>query len=581
MSFNPVEEQFHESILARGHAFEVVFQVDLLILDEGILMRVKIDQDKVAEYRDLWLQGVKFPPMDVFADIGGDNKNRVADGFHRLLGAIEAGLKTIRCRVFRGDRRAAILYACKINTIHGWRSTALDRRKAVITLLLDNEWKKESNYWIAEQCGVDEGTVRNINAELKADLLNQTPQTGIYIYGNSVDGTKSTNKINAGEKPTPEPEVKIVKRGGKEFPMRVNNIGVKQKDPANESARDTRPTTTALQKSATLAANTSAQQENEDLTEQQSPKTVSCRECGDECNEKDCTKLEGRWFFCGSCDKRLSCDACNEFCSLETVTVFGEFMYCASCAVAAERLQKPLLPKQEQSFDPNTLPILAPSQQVASRLQETPFKQLAEASDKAETKRQPTIQPSGHEDWCTSPEHVQLIRQFAGGPIALDPCSNPYATTAPLLKFYKEHNGLSKDWAKELESRHLRGLVYVNPPYDSETLEKVASHCVTQYNKGLEILSLVPCKTDQDWWQDAVLKTASTFCFVKGRIKFWENGGPKGGAPMSCAFIYWGVRVEQFYKIFAAIGGVIELGMLREAKQQKDDTLKLVKGGEQ
>ena len=56
-------------------------------------MRVGFDQSKVAEYTELWKQGVIFPPLDIFADVKGDKKDRVADGFHRLLAAIAANIE--------------------------------------------------------------------------------------------------------------------------------------------------------------------------------------------------------------------------------------------------------------------------------------------------------------------------------------------------------------------------------------------------------------------------------------------------------------------------------------------------------
>ena len=520
MAYNPAEDKFHDDMIANGYMFKAMRRPSTLIIDEGIQMRVGFDQSKVAEYTELWKQGVIFPPLDIFADVKGDKKDRVADGFHRLLAAIAANIERVPCNIYQGDRRAAILHACKANTKHGWRATALDRRKAVITLLLDNEWKKESNVWIAEQCGSDERTVRRIQAELAADLPAQASQSGISIFGIAEDGTKSTNEINAGEKPTPESEIRIVKRGGKEFPMKVNNIGAKQKEQASESIRGTIPSTTAQQSPATLATDDSIKES-------------------------------------------LRCDACDEVFPLKTLKVFDEFMYCEGCAFAAERLRKPAPPKEEKTFDTS------------------PTQGLAEA--RRETRGQPTIQPSGHDSWCTSPEHVELIHRFAGGPIALDPCSNPHATTTPLLKFYKEHDGLSKDWAQELEARRLRGLVYVNPPYDTDTLEKVATHCVTQHSKGLEILSLVPCKMDQEWWQSTVFETASAICFVKGRIKFWEEGAPKAGAPMPCAFVYWGPRADFFEVVFSAVGRVLSLELLREAKtiKQTKPTLSLVKGDDE
>jgi hypothetical protein len=188
---------------------------------------------------------------------------------------------------------------------------------------------------------------------------------------------------------------------------------------------------------------------------------------------------------------------------------------------------------------------------------------------KTESKGSPTIQPSGHDGWCTPPTLIEYIRRFAGGAVALDPCSNPYATIPALLTFYKEHEGLEKDWAAELKARQLQGLVYVNPPYNIETLDEVTFKCAEQALKGLEILALVPCKLDQEWWQDTVFETASAACFVKGRIKFWKEGKPTSGAPMPCAFLYWGPRVKPFQRVFSHVGMVLKLGAFRKFGRKK------------
>jgi hypothetical protein len=186
-----------------------------------------------------------------------------------------------------------------------------------------------------------------------------------------------------------------------------------------------------------------------------------------------------------------------------------------------------------------------------------------------DSKGPPTIQPSGHDGWCTPPSLIEYILQFAGGAIALDPCSNPYATLPALLTFYKEHEGLEKDWATELKARGLQGLVYVNPPYDANTLDEVTFKCAEQACKGLEVLALVPCKLDQDWWQDTVFETASALCFVKGRIKFWKEGKPTSGAPMPCAFLYWGPRSKLFQKVFSHVGMVMKLRISRKSGRKK------------
>ena len=307
--------------------------------------------------------------------------------------------------------------------------------------------------------------------------------------------------------------------------------------------------------------------------------------------------MEGPSYLCASCATHSQCDGCDEFFTAQNLNAFDDFLYCAECSGPAERLCQPPTNTSEDLdergiFDAvvplPTQPVFA-QEGVASLPQEelktSPLlvPPATEAETKPVAKGQPTIQPSRHDSWCTPPELIGYIHQFTSGVIALDPCSNPHAITRPLLKFYKEDNGLEKDWAKELEAKRLKGLVYVNPPYDTETLEKVAIKCADQAKKGLEVLSLVPCKLDQEWWQYTVFETASALCFVKGRIKFWEEGRPKSGAPMACAFLYWGTRADFFEVVFSIVGRVLSLELLREAKavKQAKPTLSLVKGDDE
>jgi hypothetical protein len=600
MSYNPYEEQFHEELMAKGYMLEREEDLDALEFDEGTQMRVSTNWDKVAEYRDKWLVGERFPPIDVFYD-PKDYLQRIADGIHRYLAAKEAGLKKIPIRVFRGSRRDAILYACKANGKHGFSSSDEDKRKAVLTLLADDEWKVRSNPWIAEQCNCGATLVWNLREEIKAsqpaDHAKQSSQPGSASSLSREDSTTNPSEINDSENSTPE--IRMVKRGGREFPMKINNIGAKQKEASNANlSRGTgRQPAQTQQNSAPLPENADPQRPNplssppKAQPTQQSPQVVTCCGCREDFNKADCTELGGPHYLCEDCAARSQCDGCDETFTAQNLKAFDDFLYCTVCTGPAERLRQTAAndTHEENSFNLGEHGISG-QEEVAllpqEKLKTSPplvITQATQPETKSEAKGQPTIQPSGHDSWCTPPELLGYIHQFTGGIIALDPCSNPYAITQPLLQFYKEDNGLEKDWATELEAQRLKGLVYVNPPYDTETLEKVSSKCAEQSQRGLEVLSLVPCKLDQEWWQSTVFDTVNALCFVKGRIKFWEDGRPKSGAPMPCAFLYWGARSEFFEVVFSGLGRVLSLELLREAKAANSNkpVLSLVKGGDE
>ena len=86
--------------------------------------------------------GATFPPMLACHD---GLVYWLADGFHRYHAHRRAGLKQIQVDVREGMLREAILYSVGANAAHGLRRGNEDNRKAIMTLLRDEEWVKWSN----------------------------------------------------------------------------------------------------------------------------------------------------------------------------------------------------------------------------------------------------------------------------------------------------------------------------------------------------------------------------------------------------------------------------------------------------
>jgi hypothetical protein len=124
----------------------------------------------VAEYAEAMKGGSTFPPVIVFSD---GNDNWVSDGFHRLEAADEAGKATIAAEVRQGTQRDAILFAVGANQDHGLRRTREDVRRAIVTLLADEEWGAWSDRSIADKVGASHPTVAAIRREL-GQLVNFT-----------------------------------------------------------------------------------------------------------------------------------------------------------------------------------------------------------------------------------------------------------------------------------------------------------------------------------------------------------------------------------------------------------------------
>lgn len=73
--------------------------------------------------------------------------------------------------VRNGTRRDALLFACGANASHGLRRSSADKRKAVETLLADDEWKQWSDREIAKRCHVSHVSVGSWRQE-RASALN-------------------------------------------------------------------------------------------------------------------------------------------------------------------------------------------------------------------------------------------------------------------------------------------------------------------------------------------------------------------------------------------------------------------------
>ncbi len=145
-----------------------MIKISDLILSEEVQSRVSLDENVINEYAEAMKNGDEFPPIDVYKD--GDD-NYVADGFHRVKGAIKAGLTEFKAKIKEGTIRDAILHSVSANSTHGLRRTNLDKRNAVEKLLVDPEWQLWSDNQIAKQCAVDHKTVAKIRNDLqKSDL---------------------------------------------------------------------------------------------------------------------------------------------------------------------------------------------------------------------------------------------------------------------------------------------------------------------------------------------------------------------------------------------------------------------------
>jgi hypothetical protein len=182
----------------------------------------------------------------------------------------------------------------------------------------------------------------------------------------------------------------------------------------------------------------------------------------------------------------------------------------------------------------------------------------------------PAIAPSGYDGWNTPPELLKVIARFAGTRgIALDPCSNGHSEVPASIRLGRYDCGLQADWYDAIreggywKGHQDTGIVYVNPPYDQATLAHTNQHAREQARTGLSIVTLVPAKVDQQWYQDAVSRDAAAVCFVRGRVGFWREGQPAQGSAFACLLLHYGAEAERFCEALAGVGVCLDLERAR------------------
>ena len=154
--------------------------------------------------------------------------------------------------------------------------------------------------------------------------------------------------------------------------------------------------------------------------------------------------------------------------------------------------------------------------------------------------------PTKH--WNTPPKILAVVREFFGGRIDLDPCSNEHSLVDASVQYKLPEDGLALEWF---------GNVFCNPPYGRNPENKTS--LLNWTNKAAEslaeIIMLIPVATNTRHFY-RIWETAQCVCFLKdSRLKFWIDGKEdKKGAPMACCLVYWGSNSERFNKQFSSLG---------------------------
>lgn len=142
---------------------------------DSVQPREQMDLTAIADYSAAMLlgedgqlidlRGDDWAPIVVYCDAEG--KRWLADGFHRVRAAREAGHQGMQALVFAGTKSDALLHAVGANVRNGVRITNADKRRAVGLLLEDARLSAKTDTEIAALCCVSQPFVSKLRGELR------------------------------------------------------------------------------------------------------------------------------------------------------------------------------------------------------------------------------------------------------------------------------------------------------------------------------------------------------------------------------------------------------------------------------
>jgi site-specific DNA-methyltransferase (adenine-specific) len=131
-------------------------------------------------------------------------------------------------------------------------------------------------------------------------------------------------------------------------------------------------------------------------------------------------------------------------------------------------------------------------------------------------------------EWVTPQEFYDKLHNVFN--FTLDPCCTPQNRKCEVF-FTLENDGLNQHW-------HGHN-VFVNPPY-GRVISKWVEKCYKESNENTPIVLLIPSRTDTSYQHDYIFAHSKAICFIRGRLKFVENGVIKNSAPFPSQIALFG-----------------------------------------
>jgi transposase len=136
--------------------------IEMIEATTATQVRVKLDRSLIDRYTEDIKNGAIMPPVDVFAE-QGSSRHILADGFHRVIAAVNADKSEIEVKVHEGGMHEALIFALSANRTHGQRRTNADKINAVKLALKDPKLSGLPQQEIADVCGVSINTVSRVS----------------------------------------------------------------------------------------------------------------------------------------------------------------------------------------------------------------------------------------------------------------------------------------------------------------------------------------------------------------------------------------------------------------------------------
>jgi protein gp37 len=176
-------------------------KIDVIGRDPEIQAREEMNQDTLTQYSENWIAGIEFPPVLIFFD---GQTYWLADGWHRVQSAEDAGLESVPAEIRQGTRDDALWEAVAANKQHdtgGQRRTNADKRRAVeIAVKARPELTGRE---IADHVGVDPSMVTRYRATLQSVSDGHSPTSRMRSDGKFYPAT------NGKRRPEPIPDIPI------------------------------------------------------------------------------------------------------------------------------------------------------------------------------------------------------------------------------------------------------------------------------------------------------------------------------------------------------------------------------------